>query len=292
MRDDSQLVKLAARRLGMADATVETLTGGSRNRCYAISGAGRDVVLRIAGEGDRAYAVERAAESLAQRAAAAHGLAPVILFEDAGLGLTAMERVPGDAWTRGLARSSAGAACLGRWLGRLHELPAPPAMRRVDFASSLAHYAVELGDDAATLALADRARATAAGLRSGGRDALCHNDLHHLNIIGSQEVIQVVDWEYAGLGAPIMDLAGFIAYHDLEESAVGALRDAYGAGPAAPSPARLADARWLFEAVWWAWLELHRRRRAQEAPELRDARQRLAARLGLAPSFGSSAGAG
>lgn len=291
MQDDSQLVKLAARRLGMADATVETLTGGSRNRCYAIGGAGREVVLRIAGEGDRAYAVERAAESLAQRAAAAHGLAPVILFEDAGLGLTAMERVPGDAWTRGLARSSAGAACLGRWLGRLHALPPPSAMRRVDFASSLAHYALELDDEAATRALVERARATAAGLRSG-RDVLCHNDLHHLNIIGSREVIQVVDWESAGLGEPIMDLAGFIAYHDLEEPAVRALCDAYGAGSAAPSPARLADARWLFEAVWWAWLELHRQRQTQEALEMRDARQRLVARLALGPSFGSSAGAG
>jgi thiamine kinase-like enzyme len=165
-------------------------------------------------------------------------------------------------------------------------------MRRVDFASSLAHYALELGDDAATRALVERARATAAGLRCGGRDVLCHNDLHHLNIVGSREVIQVVDWEYAGLGDPIMDIASYLAYHDLDAPATAALLEAYGAGPATPSFARWADARWLFEAVWWAWLELHRQRQAQEAPELRDARQRLAARLGLASSDGQPAGAG
>jgi hypothetical protein len=57
------------------------------------------------------------------------------------------------------------------------------------------------------------------------------------------------------------------------------LLEAYGEGRAPPSAPGLADARWLFEAVWWAWLELHRRLRPEEPAELRDARQRLAARL-------------
>jgi aminoglycoside phosphotransferase (APT) family kinase protein len=283
MPGDDILIDLAARRLGMGELSVEVLTGGSRNRCYALSDASREVVLRIAGEDDRAYAVARAAESLAQRAAASHGLAPVILLEEPGLGLTAMERADGSAWTRELARSPAGASCLGKWLRRLHEVPPPSGLRRVDFVTSLDHYAAELGQDATVLSLLGRARAAAARLRSDERSVLCHNDLHHLNIIGSQEVIQVIDWEYAGLGDPTMDLAGFLAYHDLDASAQSALLDAYGAGSTASSPARLDDARWLFEAVWWAWLELHRRLSASENAELGEARQRLAARLAARP---------
>jgi aminoglycoside phosphotransferase (APT) family kinase protein len=279
MPGDAELIQLAARRLGMRNVAVETLAGGSRNRCYAISDAGREAVLRIAGEDDRAYAVARMAESLAQQSAAAHGLAPRILFEDAGLGLTAMERAAGRVWTRGLARSAAGAARLGEWLARLHGLPPPPAMRRVDFVASLGHYVTQLGNDAATLALLERARAAGARLQRGAADVLCHNDLHHLNIIGSEGGITVVDWEYAGLGDPVMDLAGFVAYHDLDGPAVAALLEAYGAGRAPPLAAGLADARWLFEAVWWAWLELHRRLRPEEPDELRSARQRLVARL-------------
>lgn len=122
MPGDAELIQLAARRLGMRNVAVETLTGGSRNRCYAISDASSEAVLRIAGEDDRAYAVARAAESLAQQSAAAHGLAPRIFFEDTDLGLTAMERAAGRVWTRELARSAAGAACLGKWLVRLHGL--------------------------------------------------------------------------------------------------------------------------------------------------------------------------
>jgi aminoglycoside phosphotransferase (APT) family kinase protein len=283
MRGDDELIGLAVRHLGLGEPSVEVLTGGSRNRCYAVSDGDREVVLRIAGEDDRAYAVARAAESLAQRTAAAQGLAPRILFEEPGLGLTAMQRVAGGAWTRELARSPAGAACLGRWLGRLHQLPPPSGMRRVDFVSSLDHYAAELGDDAMARELARRARPAAAVGGPAARDVLCHNDLHHLNIVGSREVIQVIDWEYAGVGEPIMDIASYLAYHDLDAPATSALLEAYGAGPAAPSLARLADARWLFEAVWWAWLELHRRLHPDEAAEFRDARQRLAARLAPGP---------
>lgn len=286
MPDDAELIQLAARRLGMGNVTVETLAGGSRNRCYAVSDAGREVVLRITGGDDRAYAVARTAESLAQQSAAAHGLAPRILFEDAGLGLTAMERATGRVWTRDLARSAAGAACLGRWLVRLHGLSPPPAMRRVDFVASLEHYVTELGGDAATLELRQRARAAGVRLQRGASSVLCHNDLHHLNIIGSDGGVTVVDWEYAGLGDPVMDLAGFVAYHDLDEPAVAALLEAYGAGCAPPSAAGLADARWLFEAVWWAWLELHRRLRPEEPAELRGARQRLAARLEVGRAAG------
>jgi aminoglycoside phosphotransferase (APT) family kinase protein len=282
MPGDAELIQLAARRLGMRNVAVETLTGGSRNRCYAISDASREAVLRIAGEDDRAYAVARAAESLAQQSAAAHGLAPRIFFEDTGLGLTAMERAAGRVWTRELARSAAGAACLGKWLVRLHGLPPPPAMRRVDFVASLDHYVTQLGGDAETLDLLQRARAAGTRLQSGAASVLCHNDLHHLNIIGLDGGLTVVDWEYAGLGDPIMDLAGFVAYHDLDEPAVAALLEAYGEGRTSPSAAGLADARWLFEAVWWAWLELHRRLRSEEPAELRGARQRLVARLGVA----------
>jgi len=286
MPDDDELIGLAARRLGLREISVEVLTGGSRNRCYAVSDAHRAVVLRIAGEDDRAYAVARAAESLAQRTAAARGLAPGILFEAPELGLTVMERAAGSAWTRELARSPAAAACLGRWLGQLHRLPPPSGMREVNFVSSLEHYAAELGDGAMEHELTRQAREAAARLGPAARGILCHNDLHHLNIIGSQEVIAVIDWEYAGLGAPIMDLAAYLAYHDLDEPALSALVEAYGAGTAEPSPARLADARWLFEAVWWAWLELHRRLQPDEAHELRDARQRLAARLVPGPQAG------
>jgi thiamine kinase len=279
MAGDEAIIGLAVRRLGLGQPTVEVLTGGSRNRCYAVGDGVREVVLRIAGADDDAYAVARAAESLAQRTAAAHGLAPAILLEEPGLGLTAMKRVAGGAWTRELARSPAGAARLGAWLRQLHTVPPPHGMRHVDFLSSLEHYVQELGAGSLAGEVAAQARRVASRLAGSDRGVLCHNDLHHLNIIGSQDFIQVVDWEYAGLGDPIMDFAAYLAYHDLDAAALSAMVEAYGSGCAAPPVERLADARWLFEAVWWAWLELHRRLHPVEAAGLDDVRQRLAARL-------------
>jgi thiamine kinase-like enzyme len=107
----------------------------------------------------------------------------------------------------------------------------------------------------------------------------CHNDLHHLNLVESAAGVLALDWEYAGVGDPLMDLAGYAAYHDLDAAAVRALLDAHaGAGVA---NRRFEDARWLFEAVWWAWLELKRRLDGSENGDSREARARLAARLAL-----------
>ncbi len=276
---DADRIDFAAHRLGMVPSTVEALTGGLRNRCYVLSDNGRSVVVRIAGPHDGEYAVTRTTESMAQRTAAASGLAPRILLEEPDLGLTVMERVPGGAWSRRRAGSPAGAALVGEWIGKLHALPAPAGMPGIDFVDSLGHYAAALGDDVAAMSLVAKARA--AGVRLG-RDActvLCHNDLHHLNIVGSATRIVVIDWEYAGLGNPVMDLAGFAAYHDLGVVALQALLRSYSRQHALPSPERLADARWLFEAVWWAWLALRSTLEADEPPAAAGARRRLAARL-------------
>ena len=69
--------------------------------------------------------------------------------------------------------------------------------------------------------------------------ALCHHDLHHRNVIDAGELV-FVDWEYAGRGEPLLDLAAFAAYHDFDAPRRAALLAAYEAG--GPPPQRLADA--------------------------------------------------
>jgi hypothetical protein len=76
-----------------------------------------------------------------------------------------------------------------------------------------------------------------------------------------------------------MDLAGYVAYHDLPEPAVQALLEAYGAHRPSCSRRDLDRARWLFEAVWWAWLELRRQREGSEPIAMCGVRDRLLGRL-------------
>jgi len=118
----------------------------------------------------------------------------------------------------------------------------------------------------------------------------CHNDLHHLNLIDSPGGVLAIDWEYAGAGDPRLDLAGYVAYHDLARPAVAALLESYAAHRTPCSLEALERARGLFEAVWWAWLELRRGLEGGEPEVLALARRRLLRRL--AGSGGNACPAG
>ena len=72
-------------------------------------------------------------------------------------------------------------------------------------------------------------------------------------------------------------------YHDLDPVALRCLLAAYAGTAPAPSIAAIAGARWLFEAVWWGWVELKRGLEGIETELDRDARCRLERRLELPP---------
>lgn len=283
--NDDPRIRLAARRLGMTEPSTTPLPGGSRNRCYRMRDGARDVVLRVLGAGDDSFSVERDAEAQAQRVAAGSGFAPRLLVYDAGAGYMVSEYVAGAVWSRDRARSTEGAARLGAWLARLHAVAAPGGLRRIAFDQVLADYCATLGPGGLAQTLAGCAPRIASSLPPAGPEALCHNDLHHLNLIDAADGLVAIDWEYAGLGQPIMDLAGYVAYHDLDNDAVGSLLAGYGRLPWRPSTTSLALARWLFEAVWWAWLEILRRRDMAESAELAATRARLAGRLERTPQL-------
>jgi len=276
---DAPLIAEAACALGMDNPAVTALSGGSRNRCYRLAQGPLDVVLRIAGDGDATYAVERGAELLAQRTAARQGLAPRLLLEDPERGYVVMEHLSGPVWTRAWAASPAGASRLGEWLGRLHAVAVPPGLRRISFVEVLDDYCARLAPGLPAAALADRCAELAHAFEPPAAPVLCHNDLHHRNLVESAGRLCAVDWEYAGAGDPVMDLAGYVAYHDLSGDATRSLLAAYAAHGYAPTRESLSQARWLFEAVWWAWLELLRRETCAEPPELAATRAGLERRL-------------
>ena len=57
--------------------------------------------------------------------------------------------------------------------------------------------------------------------------ALCHNDLLPANILDDNERIWIVDWEYAGMGNPLFDLAGVSANCCYSEEQEIALLESY-----------------------------------------------------------------
>lgn len=246
---------LVARRFGLDGRVIAPLGGGSRNHVYRLGRPPQAVAVRIAGAGDARLGVLRASELLAQRAAAAAGLAPRVLWSGRESGILVSEFVEGRVWSAADAATPRSIRRVAAWLRRLHALAPPAGLHGVDFLGSLRGYCGRLPPGSEVATLLGPAVEWRAQLGQPARVVVCHHDLHHANVLEAGDGLRVVDWEYAGLGDPVMDLAGFASYHALDEAGARLLVEAYGE-PGAVTAARLAPARRLFEAVTRAWSEV------------------------------------
>lgn len=93
------------------------------------------------------------------------------------------------------------------------------------------------------------------------RTALCHNDLLAANFIEAGERLWIIDWEHAGFGAPMFDLANFASNNKLTEVSVQKLLEAYYETAVTPSVWRQFQAMCcvsqLREATWSLVSEQH-----------------------------------
>lgn len=238
----TELATFAAGRavLARTDVALQELAGGAENRVWRLQATDLDWVVRAAGARDARLGVDRRRELAAARLAAAHGFAPPIVHASPERGLLVTGHVAGSTWSRDVARSSTGIARFAARVRTLHAVPVGADLPPVDPAAAIRSYLALPAPPGAPL---DRAcldaLARSALVRLAPRPrALCHHDLHHRNVIDADALV-FVDWEYAGRGEPLLDLAAFAAYHDLDAARRVALLDAYastGAPSAAPPP--------------------------------------------------------
>ncbi|MEP0073937.1 MAG: choline kinase family protein [Marinomonas sp.] len=59
--------------------------------------------------------------------------------------------------------------------------------------------------------------------------ALCHNDLNPKNILMNDDALWLIDWEYAGVGDPLFDLAVVAKSHNLNDEQIEILLSTYQA---------------------------------------------------------------
>ncbi len=236
-----------------AGIEVTALAGGLENSTCRVRSSAGDWVLRIAGPRDARFAINRIAESQAQAAAAALGFGPAIVHAETERGILVSEFVPGRVWTREEVRSPEGLAILGARLRELHGAAPPPGVRRMNVHDVLAHY-LEFppapGGAISRTDLSARLRWSLATYRPPP-PALCHNDLHHLNLIGA-DPLMFIDWEYAAVGDPVFELAAVIGYHDLDLGQREALLAAHGGGYA---PAHVQRMCLVFDCLHALWLD-------------------------------------
>lgn len=250
---------------GAGPVDIEPLDLGLLNQSYRVTRAGRAYALRIAPPDSSVLGIDREWECRIAARAAAAGVGPPISRCEPGAGILVTEWVAGRAWSPGEVRHPDGIDAMARLLGRVHglsDLPRPVrAMRPGDW---IARYSEALnrtgrvprGDTAALRCAADRVlRATAA---HPPQAALCHGDLHRLNVSVGIEGLLLFDWEYAHLSDPYWDLAGWVANNDEPEAfGVDLLASYLRRRPDAREAARLRQFAWLYDYVCLLWSELY-----------------------------------
>jgi aminoglycoside phosphotransferase (APT) family kinase protein len=231
---------------------IERLHGGTVNEVYRVDSSAGRFVLRIDGPAWRRPGVDRARELALHRTAAAAGLAPAIVGSTDLPGVLVTQYLDGRVWQSGDFDDARSLRRLGERLYALHQLP-PPALAAFDPWQVATAYVQCI--DPARVSLPEaplrRLRDLSAELAGQGTAAVVHGDLWQGNVLdGSQ--LWLLDWEYAQLTDPLMDVACVLAYYPLAERHRGELAAAAGFDALAVGPA-LSARVFVYRALAWLW---------------------------------------
>ncbi len=232
------------RDAGARALRVEPL-GGLTNRNFKVIGPAGCYVLRLAGAGSGAF-VDRAAEAENARIAAEAGVGAEVVYCDAADGTMVTRFVAGAAPMDARGMQDEGA--IGRAaavLRRLHG--AAPFANDVDPFAKIAEYraladegdvALPQGTAEAVAAVAEIRRALAA---RPAPPAPCHFDPTPANFLDTGARMVLIDYEYAGNGDPLWDLAYLAVEAGFAEAQERGLLAAYfGRPPETHERARMA----------------------------------------------------
>lgn len=212
--------EIAARVLGIDVTAVtapERITHGHTNASWIVRARREAVVVRLGNESPEALQIDRESEQRALAYAAAAGIGPEVLYCEPVENVLVTRFLVGEMWTTEDARTMRNIGRLAQVVRDLHGLPVPADVQHIDLAKAIEGYVAEL--DAIAWASVEslsveRASLIAAAteLMASAELRLCHNDIHYLNLIDTGR-IRLLDWEYAGVGERLFDLAAIACYH-------------------------------------------------------------------------------
>jgi thiamine kinase len=200
---------------GAAARRIERLGGGTVNEVFRVDSAAGRFVLRLDGAAWRRPGVDRVRELALHRIAAAAGIAPPLV--DASpeeQGLLIMQYLEGRSWSDADYDDARALRRLGERLYVLHRL-APPAADAFDPWRVAQAYVAQIGaaHSGALAAPLRRLQALAAELRSAPSPmSIVHGDLWQGNVLQGSS-LWLLDWEYAQVSDPLMDVACVLAYY-------------------------------------------------------------------------------
>jgi thiamine kinase-like enzyme len=233
----TEVVARLAALLGPREGTVVQLEGGITNRNFRVNFGGTDYVVRLPGKRTELLGIDREAECVANKAAAELGIAPgvaAMLTEPSCL-VTAF--VSGREMNPDELREPETIAEVAHDLRQLHdsgtELPSEfDSFRLVeDYAERGRANGSEPPDGYAEALAAAHAIEGAVRDRPGHEPVPAHNDLLPANFLRDGERMQLIDWEYAGMGDRWFDLGNFAVNNELDDDQEAQLLEAYFGEP-------------------------------------------------------------
>jgi thiamine kinase-like enzyme len=223
---DSHADRIRGLKLWSGPIRLEPLAGGITNRNYLVDDSGKRFVARIGAE-LLILGVDRRNELLCHRAAESLGVAPPVVYGENGVLVSRF--IPGRTLDAAGAREPGFASRLARLLFQLHDgwdRLSGEMLFFCPFQTCRTYVARARQLGAALPADIDAMLGTSRRLSrklAPYTPTLCHNDLLPANILDDGKRIWIVDWEYAGMGNPLFDLAGVSAncgYSDQEDAAL------------------------------------------------------------------------
>jgi len=286
MIDGGMLQHVPGCENGDAPYSQELLGGGKVNRSFLVRTRRGRFVVRLNESSAADAGQDRDRELLLHRAAAAAGIAPHIIHACPDQSCLITEYVEGRAWTPHYFTRMRDLRALGARLRGLHALPAP-SLPRFDPMTAVRHYAdlivrsdpqesKRMGD---LLGRGDEALQRSASARR--QPCIVHMDLHHGNVVTADR-IYFIDWEYAQLGDPLLDLACVMAYYPRAVAHGPLLLEASGLAERV-SAEMLVELTRVFNLLTYLWYRARRVSRTVPATDLQLESTALRRALVLAP---------
>jgi len=196
--------------LQVAPRLLQQLKGGLTNTSYLLGMPDQRLVLRINTSDSVHLGIDRQREQRVLARLGGCGLAPRVQFCDPDLGILVTEYVEGRRWQPGENNRVSQWRRLIELMSRVHAIAG--SVPGLDYAVQARGYCARLHQlGRMSVSIFEAYERIAGDLdrfqRSIAAPVLCHHDPSPLNIIESVDGrLLLLDWEYAGAGAAIVDL--------------------------------------------------------------------------------------